>query len=150
AGTDDRTGAPAVPGRTARGGAERRPRRRPAAPHHPGLVRPRAGRKRHLLYRNPGTQVAQGRARRRSGRPEPDGPARGVPLQVRHGRGDRRRRTPAALPRAGARGRPPIHAGGAGAGVRRGGARAPGVRVRAVRGPSRPLADLRLRRRGGV
>ncbi|CAA9475866.1 MAG: hypothetical protein AVDCRST_MAG05-929, partial [uncultured Rubrobacteraceae bacterium] len=147
--TDDRRGAPGVPRRVPRGRAERVPRR-PAAARHPGLVRLRARRKRHLLHGDPGSQVPEGGSRPRGRRAEPDGAAGGVPLPVRHRRGDGRRGGPSAVRGAGARRRPPVPARAARAVVRRGGARPPHARVRAVHGQARPLAHLRFLRRGGV
>ncbi|CAA9391050.1 MAG: FIG00825123: hypothetical protein, partial [uncultured Rubrobacteraceae bacterium] len=146
----DRAGASGIPRRAARGRAQHRQGGRSDAARHARLVRLRARRGRHLLHRDAGAQVPQGRADREGGRREPDRPAGRVSVQVRHRRGNRCLGGPPAVRGAGAGRRPPVHARGTRAGVRRGGVCAPVGRVRAVYDPAGPLAVLRLRRRGGV
>jgi hypothetical protein len=57
---DDGEGAPGVLSRAARGRAQRRQGRRPAAAHDPGLVRLRARRGGHLLHRDAGPEIEEG------------------------------------------------------------------------------------------
>src|SRR5215203_282242 len=148
--TDDRARAPGVPRRTTHRGNQRRQRQRPAAPDRADLVRLRAWWKRHLLHWDARPEGPKDAAHREGGRAEPLGSTRGVPVQVRNRRGHRRRGRPTAVRRADARRRPPVPPRGGGPGVRRSGARAPQKRARTVHDSSGPLADLRLRRRGGV
>src|SRR5262249_22204643 len=113
-----------------------------------GLLRLPAGRRHLLLHRDAGPQGPQDQAHPEGGRREPVSAARGVSVQVRHRRRHHRSDRPAAVRRADAPDRPPVHAGGGRPGVRQGGAGTPCQRARAVHGPAGPLAERGFR--GGL